>query len=69
MKKLIIAGVLVAAVATPALAKGTRAYYVEQNAKTHHCMVTTRQPSGDKMSYPTRSAAKKAIAGMKDCKA
>ncbi len=68
MKKLIIAGLLVAAVATPALAKTTKTYYIEQT-KSHHCLVTKKQPSGDKTSYPSYSAAKKAIAGMKECKA
>jgi hypothetical protein len=69
MKKLIIAGLLVAAAATPALAKSSKAYYIAQNAKTHKCMITTHKPTGDKVSYKTHAAAKKAMKGMKECKA
>jgi hypothetical protein len=69
MKKFIIAGLLVAAFATPALAKSSKSYYISENTKTHHCSVTTKQPAGDNTMFSSRTAAKKAMAGMSDCKA
>ena len=44
MKKSLIAGLLVAVVATPALAAAQ--YYVAQNNSTHKCSVVSHKPDG-----------------------
>jgi hypothetical protein len=71
MKKFIIAGLLIASVATPALA-AKKTYYIE-SSKTHKCMVTSKKPASGMMigtsTYDSKSAAKKAMKAMPDCKA
>jgi hypothetical protein len=73
MKKSLIAGLLVAVLATPALAASQ--YYVAQNNSTHKCSVVSHKPDGMKMTllgsggYKTKSQAREALKGMSECKA
>ena len=59
------------AAATPAAAAG---FYVEQDAKTHKCMVDTKKPDGKMMMdvgtkvYTTKSNAEQAMSMLKVCK-
>jgi hypothetical protein len=45
-------------------------YFVGLNTTTHTCSVVTKMEAGMKMmgKYKTKSAAEKAMAGMKECK-
>jgi hypothetical protein len=72
MKKYLIAGLLVAGLATPALAAE---YYVAQNNTNHKCSVVSKKPDGTKLimlgneGYKTKSEAHNALKGFSECKA
>jgi hypothetical protein len=72
MKKYVIAGLLIAGMATPALAAE---YYVAQNTSSHKCSIVSHKPDGKSLSmlgsdgFKTRSAAESALKGMSECKA
>ena len=72
MKKYVIAGLLIAGMATPALAAE---YYVAQNASSHKCSIVSHKPDGKSLTmlgsegFKTRSAAESALKGMSECKA
>lgn len=72
MKKSLIAGLLVAGLATPALAAP---YYVAQDNSTHKCSIVSHKPAGAKLtligsdSFKTKSAARSAMKGMSECRA
>jgi len=72
MKKYLIAGALIAGLATPALAAQ---YYVAQDSSSHKCSVTSKKPDGTKQimlgsdSFKTKSEAHKALGGFSECKA
>ena len=72
MKRTLIAGLLVAAFVTPALAAQ---YYVAQNNSTHKCSIVSHKPSGAKLTlvgsegFKTKSEARDAMKGMSECKA
>jgi hypothetical protein len=72
--RVILAFILTAAVASPAVAAS---YYVVQNSKTHKCSVTTKKPSeksktltlaGDGTAYATKSEATSAMGTIEACK-
>ena len=74
LKSVLTAGILVAAISVPALA-ATTGFYVEQDAKTHACMVSDKKPDG-KMAmdvgtkvYDSQANAQKAMANLKVCDA
>lgn len=73
MKKYVLAGLLVAGLATPALAASE--YYVAQNNSTHKCSIVSRKPDGKSLimlgseGFKTKSAAESALKGMTECKA
>jgi hypothetical protein len=73
MKKHLIAGLLVAALATPALAASH--YYVAQSNTTHKCSIVSKKPDGAKLimlgsdSFKNKSDARNAMKGMSECKA
>lgn len=72
MKKYVIAGLLIAGMATPALAAE---YYVAQNASSHKCSIVSHKPDGKTLTmlggegFKTRSEAQNALKGMSECKA
>jgi hypothetical protein len=72
MKKYVIAGLLIAGMATPALAAE---YYVAQNTSSHKCSIVSHKPDGKSLTmlgsegFKTRSAAENALKGMSECKA
>ena len=72
MKKYLIAGLLVAGLATPALAAE---YYVAQNTSSHKCSVVSHKPDGKSLimlgadGFKTKSEAENALKGMSECKA
>ena len=72
MKRTLVAGLLVAIVATPALAAQ---YFVAQNNATHKCSVVSHKPDGTKLTqlgadgFNTKSEAHDAMKGMSECKA
>lgn len=72
MKKYVIAGLLIAGMATPALAAE---YYVAQNTSSHKCSIVSHKPDGKSLTmlgsegFKTRSAAETALKGMSECKA
>jgi hypothetical protein len=72
MKKYVIAGLLIAGMATPALAAE---YYVAQNTSSHKCSIVSHKPDGKSLTmlgsdgFKTRSAAENAPKGMSECKA
>ena len=72
MKKYVIAGLLIAGLATPALAAE---YFVAQNATSHKCSVLSHKPDGKTMTmlgtdgFKTKSEAESALKGMSECKA
>jgi hypothetical protein len=72
MKKYVIAGLLIAGMATPALAAE---YYVAQNTSSHKCSIVSHKPDGKSLTmlgsggFKTRSAAESALKGMSECKA
>ena len=73
LRKIVVAAALTTALVAPAFAATT--YYVEQNAKTHKCSVTSHKPNGKtfmmigKDTYKTKSAADKAMKAAAECKA
>ena len=73
MKKYLVAGVLVAGFAAPALA--AHQYYVAQNNSTHKCSIVSHKPSGKNLTmlgaegFKTKSEAENALKGMSECKA
>ena len=72
MKKYVIAGLLIAGMATPALAAE---YYVAQNTSSHKFSIVSHKPDGKSLTmlgsegFKTRSAAESALKGMSECKA
>lgn len=72
MKKYVIAGLLIAGMATPVLAAE---YYVAQNTSSHKCSIVSHKPDGKSLTmlgsdgFKTRSAAESALKGMSECKA
>jgi hypothetical protein len=72
MKKYVIAGLLIAGMATPALAAE---YYVAQNTSSHKCSIVSHKPDGKSLTmlgsegFKTRSAAENALKGMSEFKA
>jgi hypothetical protein len=72
MKKYVIAGLLIAGLATPALAAE---YYVAQNATSHKCSIASHKPDGKILTmlgsdgFKTKSEAESALKGMSECKA
>ena len=72
MKKYVIAGLLIAGMATPALAAE---YYVAQNTSSHKCSIVSHKPDGKSLTmlgsegFKTRSAAESALKGMCVCMA
>ena len=73
MRKYIVAAVLIAAFATPALAVETGGghYFVGLDTTSHTCSVVTEMAAGMKMmgEYDSKEAAEKAMADMQECKA
>lgn len=73
MKKTLVAGLLIAGLATPALAASQ--YFVAQNNSTHKCSVVAKKPDGKTLtmlgseSFKTRPEAQSALKGMSECKA
>jgi hypothetical protein len=73
MKNYLVAGLLIAGFATPALA--AHQYYVAQNNSTHKCSVVSHKPNGKSLimlgteSFKTKAAAENALKGMSECKA
>ncbi|MEO6607084.1 MAG: hypothetical protein ABIN69_01285 [Aestuariivirga sp.] len=74
IKTTFIAGLMVAAISLPALAASTT-FYVEQDAKSHACMVSDKKPDGKTMmdvgtkAYDSKANAQKAMANLKACEA
>ena len=72
MKKYVIAGLLIAGMATPALAAE---YYVAQNSSSHKCSIVSHKPDGKTLTmlgsdgFKTKSEAQNALKGMSECKA
>jgi hypothetical protein len=72
MKKYVIAGLLIAGMATPALAAE---YYVAQNTNSHKCSIVSHKPDGKTLTmlggegFKTKSEAQNALKGMSECKA
>jgi len=73
MKNYVIAALLVAGFATPAVAASQ--YYVAQNNSTHKCSIVAKKPDGKSLTmlggegFKSRSAAESALKGMSECKA
>ena len=72
MKKYLIAGILIAGIASPALAASE--YYVAQNTSSHKCSIVSKKPTGKSLTmlgsegFKSRSAAENALKGMSECK-
>jgi hypothetical protein len=72
MKKYVIAGLLIAGLATPALAAE---HYVAQNMTSHKCSIVSHKPDGKTLimlgtdGFKTKSEAESALKGMSECKA
>jgi opacity protein-like surface antigen len=72
MKKYAIAALLIAGLATPALAAQ---FYVAQNASNHKCSIVSQKPNGKSLTlvgsdgYKTRAAAEAAMKSLYECKA
>jgi hypothetical protein len=70
MKKYLVAAILVAAYATPALAEQ---FYVAFDPASHKCSMMHSIPTGNMKNmggpYKTHAEAHKAMAGMKECSA
>ena len=70
MKKYLIAGLLIAGMATPALAGE---YYVAQNSSSHKCSIVAKKPNGKTLTmlgtegFKSKSAARSAMKGMTEC--
>jgi hypothetical protein len=73
MKKYVIAGLIVAGLATPAFAASE--YYVAQNTNSHKCSIVSKKPDGKSLimlgseGFKSKSAAESALKGMTECKA
>jgi hypothetical protein len=73
MKTYMIAGLVLAGLATPALAASS--FYVAQNPSTHKCSVLATKPDGRSMiqvsasTYKSKSDARKAMKDLSECKA
>jgi hypothetical protein len=70
MKKYLIAGVLIAGIASPALAAAE--YYVAQNTSSHKCSIVSKKPTGKltqlgSEGFKSKSAAESAMKGMSEC--
>ena len=71
MRRLLIAGVLSLAVATPAFAAN---YFIVWNPQTNGCKVQTQRPSdahdlvGNPSGYSSQSDAQSAMKGLISCK-
>jgi hypothetical protein len=72
MKTYLIAGIIAAGLATPALAAQ---YFVAQNNSTHKCAIVAKKPTGKTLTmlgdegFKTKSEAENALKGMSECKA
>ncbi len=72
-RKIVVAAALTTAFVAPAFA--ATSYYVEQNATTHKCSVTSHKPDGKSFTmigtdtYKTKSAAETALKAASACKA
>ena len=72
MKKYAIAALLIAGLATPALAAE---YFVAQNTNSHKCSIVSKKPDGRTLTmvgfegYKTRAAAEAAMKSLSECKA
>jgi hypothetical protein len=72
MKKYAIAVLLIAGLATPALAAE---FYVAQNTSSHKCSIVSKKPDGRTLTmvgsegYKTRAAAESAMKSLSECKA
>jgi hypothetical protein len=70
MKKYLIAGLLIAGMATPALAGE---YYVALHSSSHKCSIVPKKPNGKTLTmlgtegFKTKSAAHTAMKGMSEC--
>ena len=70
MKRYLIAGLLIAGMATPALAGE---YYVAQSSSSHKCSIVSKKPNGKTLTmlgsegFKTKSAARSALKGMSEC--
>lgn len=70
MKKYLIAGLLIAGMATPALAGE---YYVAQSSSNHKCSIVSKKPNGKTLTmlssegFKKKSEARSAMKGMSDC--
>jgi hypothetical protein len=73
MKTYMIAGLVPAGLATPALAASS--FYVAQNPSTHKCSVIGTKPDGKSLiqvsasTYKSKSDARKAMKDLSECKA
>lgn len=71
-KKILTACLILAAFSVPTLA-ATAEFYVEQDAKSHACMVTDKKADGKTMmdvgtkAYDSKANAEKAMANLKVC--
>jgi len=69
-KKYLIAGLLIAGMATPALAGE---YYVAQSSSNHKCSIVSKKPNGKTLTmlgsegFKKKSEARSAMKGMSDC--
>lgn len=72
MKKYAIAVLLVAGLATPALAAQ---FYVAQSTSNHKCSIVSKRPDGKSLTqlgtagYQSKAAAEAAMKGITDCRA
>ncbi len=73
MKKTLIAGLLIAGLATPAFAASQ--YFVAQNTSSHKCSIVSKKPHGKSLTmlgtdaFKTKTEAENALKGMSECKA
>jgi opacity protein-like surface antigen len=72
MKKYAIAALLIAGLATPALAAQ---FYVAQSTSNHKCSIVSQKPDGKSLNlvgtdgYKTRAAAEAAMKSLSECRA
>jgi hypothetical protein len=72
LRKIVVAAALTTVLVAPAFAATT--YYVEQNAKSHKCSVTSHKPDGKSFmmigtdTYKTKTAATTALKAAPECK-
>jgi hypothetical protein len=76
LNKILVSSFVIAAVSAPTfVAAATAGFYVEQDAKTHKCMVSDKAPDGKKMMdvgtkvYETQANAEQAMSMLKVCAA